>query len=218
MTRSRLTALEPSPEHAPSYYCVTRRARVPTQPFEGPARADVCVVGGGYTGLATALHLARRGVDVVVLEQSRLGWGASGRNGGQVHVGLRRDQPWLAQRLGQTDARRLWTFALEARAHLDWLVETYGIECDLRLGLLHADHRARFGVATRRHVEHLRTSYGYTHLRFVDRDEVASMVATDRYHSGSFDDRAGHLHALDLALGIGRAQRVTGRGCMSTRR
>ena len=198
-------ALAPGPAYPPSYYAATARERVPTQPFEGPARADVCVVGGGYAGLATALQLARRGVDVVVLEQSLLGWGASGRNGGQVHVGLRRDQHWLERRLGAPDARRLWNFALEARAYLDWLIANYRIECDLRLGLLHADHRARRGAATRGHVEFMRSRYGYTSLRFVERDELASMVATDAYHSGSFDDRGGHLHALDLALGIGRA-------------
>ena len=181
------------------------REQVATVPFSGPARADVCVIGGGYAGLSTALHLARRGVDVTLLEQSRLGWGASGRNGGQAHVGMRRDQRWLEARVGSEDARRLWDFALGARAHLDWLIETYGIDCDLRLGHLHADHRERYSADSRRHVEHLRTVYNYPHIRFVDRDEVASMVISRDYYSGSFDARAGHLHALNFALGIARA-------------
>jgi gamma-glutamylputrescine oxidase len=205
MARRTPTALTPSAAHAPSYYAATVREQVATEPFAGPARADVCVVGGGYAGLATALHLARRGVDVTLLEQSRLGWGASGRNGGQAHVGMRRDQRWLEGRVGREDARRLWDFALDARAHLDWLIETYGIDCDLRLGHLHADHRARYSADSRRHVEHLRTTYDYPHIRYVDRDEVASMVLSRDYHSGSFDARAGHLHALNLALGIARA-------------
>jgi len=202
---SSLKALVPSATHAPSYYAATLKERVDTHPFEGPARADVCVIGGGYAGLATALHLARRGVDVVLLEQSRLGWGASGRNGGQVHVGMRRDQPWLEQHVGREDARRLWQFALGARDHLDWLIDTYGVDCDLRLGYLHADHRERFAEATRRHVEHMRNAYGYEHIRFVGRDEVAGMVAARGYFSGSFDARSGHVHALNLALGIARA-------------
>ena len=205
MRRSAPVALMPSAAHAPSYYAATLRERVDAAPFEGPARADVCVVGGGYAGLSTALQLARRGVDVVLLEQSRLGWGASGRNGGQAHVGMRRGQRWLEARVGPGDARRLWEFALGARAHLDWLIETYAIDCELRLGYLHADHRERFGAETRREVEHLRTAYGYEHIRFLDRDEVASMVAACGYYSGSFDSRAGHLHALNLALGIARA-------------
>ncbi len=205
MLRSSPAALLPSAAHAPSYYAASIREQVAVAPFEGPARCDVCVVGGGYAGLSTALHLARRGVEVVLLEQSRLGWGASGRNGGQAHVGMRRDQEWLEARVGPADARRLWEFALGARAHLDWLIETYGIDCELRLGYLHADHRERFAPETRRHVEHLRAAYDYQHIRFVERDEVAAMVAARGYYSGSFDARSGHLHALNFALGIARA-------------
>jgi gamma-glutamylputrescine oxidase len=205
MARSFPDALTPRPEHVPSYYAATIRERCETQRFEGPARADVCVVGGGYTGLSTALHLARRGVDVVLLEQSRLGWGASGRNGGQVHVGMRRDQRWLEAHVGTADARRFWACALAAREHVDWLIETYGIDCDLRLGYLHADHRARYTAHTRRQVEFMRSDYGYEHLRYVERDELASIVASTGYHGGSLDARGGHLHALNFVLGIARA-------------
>src|SRR5579862_4132749 len=205
MARTAPAALRPSATHAPSYYAATLKEPVATEPFAGSTRADVCVVGGGYAGLATALHLARRGVDVVLLEQSRLGWGASGRNGGQAHVGMRRDQQWLERHVGPADARRLWEFALGARAHLDWLIDTYRIECDFRLGYLHANHRDRYTAETREHVEHLRSQYGYEHIRFVERDELLTMVATHGYYSGSFDARAGHLHALNFALGLARA-------------
>ena len=114
-----------------------------TQPFEGRRAPTSASSAAATPGLSTALHLARRGVDVVLLEQSRLGWGASGRHGGQVHVGMRRDQQWLEAHVGAADARRFWDCALAARDHVDWLIQTYGIDCDLRLGLLHADHRAR---------------------------------------------------------------------------
>ncbi len=210
MTRHFPDALSPTAVHAPSYYAVTARESAPTLPFVAPARADVCVIGGGYAGLGTALELARRGVDVALLEQSLLGWGASGRNGGQVHVGVRRDQIWLERKVGEQDARAHWRFALEARAHLDWLIEHYRIDCDYRAGLLHADHKARFAGDTRRHVEFMRERYGYESLRYVEREEVNAMVASADYHSGSFDSRGGHLHALDLALGMARA--ATGHG------
>jgi gamma-glutamylputrescine oxidase len=118
---------------------------------------------------------------------------------------MRRDQEWLEAKLGQADARRLWDYALGARAHLDWLIDTYKVDCDLRLGYLHADHRARYSEDTRRHVEHMRSVYGYEHIRYVGRDEVAGMVATRDYYGGSFDERSGHLHALNFALGIARA-------------
>jgi len=203
--RSYPSALAPSSAHAPSYYTATLQEQVATLPFDGSVRCDVCVIGGGYTGASTALHLARRGVDVVLLEQSRIGWGASGRNGGQAHVTNRRDQEWLEARLGRDGARRYWQFALGARAHLDWLIQTYGIQCDFRPGLLHADHRARLSDGTRRHVEHLQTTYGYPHLRFVDRDEIRSLVGSSDYHSASLDTHGGHLHALNFSLGIARA-------------
>jgi gamma-glutamylputrescine oxidase len=203
--RAYPAALAPSAEHPRSYYAATMKERVVTRPFDGSVRCDVCVIGGGYAGSATALHLARRAVDVVLLEQSRIGWGASGRNGGQAHVSNRRDQEWLEARVGRADARRYWEFAVGARAHLDWLISTYGIQCDFRPGILHADHRARLAEHTRRHVEHLQTVYGYPHVRFVDREEIRSLIASRDYHSASLDSHGGHLHALDYALGIARA-------------
>ncbi|MDE2349581.1 MAG: FAD-binding oxidoreductase [Gammaproteobacteria bacterium] len=203
-------ALDPGCRHAPSYYAATAGEAVSAPPLDVDCSAEVCVIGGGFAGLSTALHLAERGVEVVLLEQSLLGWGASGRNGGQAHVGMRRDQEWLEKRMGPADARRLWELALDARSHLDTLIDTYRISCDFRPGLLHADHKAAYTADTRRHVRHLRDQYGYTPIRFVDRDEVRAMVATADYHSGSFDERGGHLHPLNLALGLARA--AAGRG------
>src|SRR5262245_37966332 len=140
LTNGYWGALTPSTEHVGSYYAATIVDPISTEPLEGSTDCDVCVVGAGYTGLSTALHLARRGMKVVVLEQALLGWGASGRNGGQVHVGMRRDQRWIEAHLGKPAAREYWALGLRARDHLDWLVNTYSIKCDLRSGLLHADH------------------------------------------------------------------------------
>ena len=198
-------ALAPSAHHAPSYSAATIREQAPTCVLQGEISVDVCVVGGGYTGLATALHLARRGVHVAVLEQSSLGWGASGRNGGQVHVGMRRDQQWLEAKVGQADAHGLWSLATQAREHLDWLVSHYEIDCDLRLGLLHVNHKARYTAESERHVAHMRQHYGYDHIHFVAEQALRGMLASDQYHSGTLDDRGGHLHALNFALGIARA-------------
>src|ERR1700680_2660492 len=111
-------ALAPSTVHAPSYYAASVAHAVTAAPLEGTHSCDVCIVGGGFTGSSAALHLARAGLTVKLLEQSRLGWGASGRNGGQVHVGLRRNQNWLEGKVGVAHARKLWNLALAARAHL----------------------------------------------------------------------------------------------------
>src|SRR5690349_18476871 len=121
-------ALAPTAGHAPSYYAATMVDPVVTEPLTGSRDCDVCVVGAGYTGLSTALHLARRGIRVVVLEQALLGWGASGRNGGQVHVGMRRNQHWIETHLGNQAAQEYWGLGLRARAHLDWLINTYSIQ------------------------------------------------------------------------------------------
>jgi len=202
---STQNALAPSAEHAPSYYAASLTEHASGQALSVDSTAHVCVIGGGFTGISAALHLAKRGIEVTLLEQSRLAWGASGRNGGQAHVGLRQDQDWLEQHVGRADARRLWDLALDARAYLDTLIQAYGIRCDFRPGLLHADHKPGFAAHTQRYVERLRNDYGYRHLRFVDRAEVRSLVAPDGYFSGSCDERGGHLHPLNYALGLARA-------------
>jgi len=203
-------ALAPSAIHAPSYYAATVTHPVAASSLEGAHSCDVCIVGGGFTGCAAALHLARRGITVKLLEQSRIGWGASGRNGGQVHVGLRRDQNWLEGKMGGGDAHKLWELALAAREHLDALMQTYGIECDYRAGLLHADHKARYTRATRRYVAHLQEVYGYAHIRYVEQEEIRALVPSAGYYGASFDARGGHLHPLNYVLGIARGAQSHG--------
>ncbi len=199
------STLTPSLQHVDTYYAATRREQADGLPFLGDTQTDVCVVGGGYAGLGTALHLARRGIDVTLLEQSRLGWGASGRNGGQVHVGMRRDQLWLEKTLGEAAGQRFWRLALDARGHLDELIETYGIDCSYRPGLMHVDHKPRYVDETRQHVEFMRSRYGYTDLSFLSGDALASLLSSPCYYGGSMDARGGHLQALDWALGMARA-------------
>ncbi|HEY0271043.1 MAG TPA: FAD-binding oxidoreductase [Sphingomonas sp.] len=193
-----------------SYYAATRAAGPAAAALDGSTRADICIVGGGFTGLSAALRLAERGRDVVLLEAGPLGWGASGRSGGQVHVGMRREQDWLETHVGLDDARHLWALALDARAHLDMLIADHGVECDLRPGYLHGDHKRRYVPHTRASVDHLRDRYGYDQIRFVDRDEIRALVATQDYHGGSLDMRGGHLHPLNLTLGIARAAAAKG--------
>src|SRR5450755_3197361 len=106
--------------------------------------------------------------------------------------------------MGAADAHKLWELALDARAHLDALIGSYGIECDYRAGLLHADHKARYTRETRRYVAHLQEKYGYQHIRYVDQEEIRALIATRGYYGASFDARGGHLHPLNLVLGIAR--------------
>ena len=109
-------------QYPASYYAATAADLAPFAPLQGATRADVCVVGGGYTGLSAALHLAQRGFDVVLLEAHRVGFGASGRNGGQVGSGQRQDQVWLEAAVGREQAHRFWDLAEEAKALVKSLI------------------------------------------------------------------------------------------------
>jgi gamma-glutamylputrescine oxidase len=196
---------------AQSYYEATAtESAPPLAALEGTVQSEVCIVGGGYTGLSAALHLARAGVAVTLLEQREVGSGASGRNGGQVHTGMRHDPAWFGERMGAAAAQRYWALALRARAYLDELIARYQIDAQYCPGLLHAVHRPRYLAAARAHVElHNRQCPG-TPLRFIERAEMRSLVATQDYHGGYLDGASGHLHALNLARGLARAARTHG--------
>jgi len=150
-----------SAAHPPSYYAATAEGIVEHPKLEGEQTCDVAIIGGGYTGLSAALHLAERGFKVVLLEAHRVGWGASGRNGGQLHSGQRRDQAALETMVGKDDARSLWRISEEAKALVADLVRRHAIACDLKSGLLHADHKRRYVAHSRAYVDKLRRDYGY---------------------------------------------------------
>ena len=192
--------------HPSTYYHATATEPFPRAPqLTERITADVCVVGGGYTGLSAALHLARRGASVVLLEESRIGDGASGRNGGQVHNGFRHEPPWFESRLGTDFARQIWSLGIEAREHLDWLIRTYNIDAQYLPGLLHLCHKRSYVEETRAHVDDIMSRYPDSGLRFVNQDEARNLVNSDGYYGGYLDSQSGHLHALNLALGIARA-------------
>ncbi|WP_242390557.1 NAD(P)/FAD-dependent oxidoreductase [Pararhodospirillum photometricum] len=173
-------------------------------------QADVCIIGAGYTGLSAALHLARQGRDVLVLDAHRVGWGASGRNGGQVGSGQRLPQQVLERMVGEEDARRLWDMAEDAKALVRELIKRHAIACDDHPGILYADHRPRHLKHTMATVRHLRDVYGYDQVHFVDGTEIRAMLGSPVYHGGMLDLGALHLHPLNFALGLARAAAEAG--------
>ncbi len=195
---------------ASSWYTATAHPSPRLPALRGAQKAQVCVIGAGYTGLGAALELASKGVSVIVLEAATVGSGASGRNGGQVHPGQRRDQAWIEQILGPEDAKGLWQMAQDARANLADLIKRYGIDCDFKPGLIHARHRPGGEATDLRDIDHMAKAYGYDQISLISRDHLAEDLGTDVYYGGTCDHGGGHLHPLNLALGMARAARAAG--------
>jgi len=195
---------------ATSWYAQTATPFPALPGLQQDTRADVCVVGAGYTGLGAALELATRGVRVTVLEAAQVGSGASGRNGGQVHVGQRNDQAWLEKTVGRDDALSLWRMSQDARAHLLGLIATHDIACDFTPGMIHARHKRGGEGEDTAHIAFMASRYGYDKLALIDEAALAEELGTDVYHGGTVDHGGGHLHPLNLALGMARAALAAG--------
>lgn len=192
----------PSP---PSFYQLAHAGARRYPPLDGSRRADVCIVGAGFTGLSAAIHLAEAGADVVLVEAERVASGASGRNGGQIHSGQRQDVLWLEERFGFERARRLWDMAEEAKALLRSLVVRFAIPCDLRSGVIETLHKASLQREAQELVEALSGRYGYDHARLLDRAETIAATGSERFHGAIHDRGGGHLDPYRFSLGMARA-------------
>ena len=193
-----------------SYYAATANPHDPLPSLKGEQQCDVCVIGGGYAGLSSALHLAQQGHKVILLEAHRVGWGASGRNGGQVCTGQRLEQDTLEKMVGTADARLLWDIAVDGIQMVKDLIADHDISCDLKPGTLHADHKPHYAEDSKAYVDKLNCEYGYEHIRYVNKTEVEEMVGSTAYYGGMVDMFAAHLHPLNYALGLGAAARKAG--------
>jgi gamma-glutamylputrescine oxidase len=196
--------------HVRSYYAATAHEAPRHAPVAGDATFDVCVVGAGIAGCATALELAERGYRVALLEAERVGWGASGRSGGQAIFGYGTSQETLAAQVGLEAARSMWDVSIEA---LDWVrdrVARHAIDCDLHWGHLHVATKPRQRAELLELQRDLADVHGYRSLRFLERDGVEALLATTRYCAGLFDSRSGHLHPLNYTLGLARAATEAG--------
>ena len=197
-------------EHVRSYYAASAHPSPVRPPFHGDVRADVCVVGGGIAGCSAALELAERGYQVVLLEARRIGWGASGRSGGQAICGFGASQQAIVSQAGLETAGRMWDVSVEALALLRRRVADHAIDCDLHWGHLHVATRERQRRELEVHQRELEDCYRYGDTRLLDRAGVESLLATRRYCAGLFDPGSGHLHPLNYTLGLARAAESSG--------
>ena len=168
-------------------------------------------MGGGISGLSAALHLRERGYEVALLEAQHLGFGGSGRSGGQSIFGYACEQETLEKAVGFADARRMWDVAVEGlNLQRELIDHDIAIDCDYVPGHMIVGLKQRHDDALRAEIEHLRAKYDYHSLRFIEREELRGIVASERYTSALFDSNGGHLHPYRYTRGLGAAAAAAG--------
>jgi len=196
-------------EHTSSYYAASANPAPLRPPLVGAQTADVCIVGAGYSGLSTALHLAEKGYDVAIVEGARIGWGASGRNGGQIVNGLNASLQTIERRYGPDTARFVAGLVMEGGDIIRERVRRYDIACDLK-------ETNVFTAYTDAHMRELEErlalwqGHGITTQEMIGRDQIRDYVGSDVYAGGMIDHAGGHMHPLNLALGEADAIEANG--------
>ncbi|HEY2807792.1 MAG TPA: FAD-binding oxidoreductase [Steroidobacteraceae bacterium] len=199
-----------SPGYVPSYYAASAHGAPQHPALEGSVDTDVCVVGGGIAGCSAALHLAERGMRVALLEERRIGWGASGRSGAQAIQGIASGQAKLDRLIGPQAARQVWEVSVEGLELMRQLIRRFSIDCDWVNGHLSAAVKPRHEADLHAEIAELKDVYGYQSVRYMPREELRSVLATDRYLGAVYDSNSGHLHPLNYTLGVAAAAQSMG--------
>ena len=187
-------------KHTTSYYAASANPSPERPPLKGDQQIDICIVGAGYSGLSTGLHLAEKGYKVAIIEGARVGWGASGRNGGQIVNGLNASLQTIKKRYGQDTANFVAGLVQEGGEIIRERVKTYDIQCDLKPGNI-------FTGLTSAHMKELEArralwaSYGIHNQDMLDKAQLREHVGSDLYEGGMIDHTGGHMHPLNLCLG-----------------
>ncbi|WP_251878402.1 NAD(P)/FAD-dependent oxidoreductase [Grimontia kaedaensis] len=198
--QSQHTIQEASQAHAPSYYAASANTSALREVLNEDITTDICIVGAGYTGLSSALHLLEAGFKVVVLEAAKVGWGASGRNGGQIVNSFSRDIDVIEKTVGKEKIGLFGEMAFEGGKIIRERVEKYNIQCDLKDGGVFAALNAK-QMHELESQKALWEKYGNTQLEMLSESDIRSVVDTERYVGGLLDKSGGHIHPLNLALG-----------------
>lgn len=204
-----LTANDVSGQYPASQYAAGVKAKARPS-LKGANKADVCIIGGGFTGLSAALTLAERGYQVVLLEAQRVGFGASGRNGGQIGTGQRIEVDALEKTEGKERAKALFALGVEAHDYVLKLCKKHKIDIGYQKGVAHFGFHARETDHAARIVERLEEDYDYTQAEAIAPDQVSEFVGSSVYHGGAVDWGSGHGDPLALALGLARAAEKAG--------
>ena len=188
-----------------SYYTASAPVAPTYEQLEGNITADVCIVGAGYTGLSSALHLAKRGYKVVILEAETVGFGASGRNGGHVGTGQRMEQQDIEAKFGRETAHSLWNMSLEAVDTVRNLILENNIECDLKYGNVHFAHKRVYCEELEEDIEFFANRYNFNELEYIPNNRINEVIGSEAYYGAQWNKAALHLHPLKYALGLAKA-------------
>lgn len=197
-------------QHANSYYAASANRQLDYPTLGGELRADVCIVGGGFSGLNTAIELAQKGLSVVLLEAHKIGWGASGRNGGQLIRGVGHGVEQFEAVIGAQGVRELKLMGLEAVEIVRQRIAQFNIDCDLTWGYCDLANKPSHLEGFAEDMAELK-QLGYRHeLRLLQPEQMHEVVGSNRYVGGLIDMGSGHLHPLNLALGEAAAAQSLG--------
>ena len=188
-----------------SYYSASTPGAPTYKALKGDITADVCIVGAGYTGLSSALHLAKRGYKVVILEAETVAFGASGRNGGHVGTGQRMEQQDIEKKFGRETALSLWNMGLEAVDTVRDLILENSIECDLKYGDVNFAHKPGYCKELEEEIEFFKNRYDFNDLEYIPRNRISEVIGSDVYYGAQWNKATLHLHPLKYALGLAKA-------------
>ncbi|MGY0398880.1 MAG: NAD(P)/FAD-dependent oxidoreductase [Ostreibacterium sp.] len=193
-----------------SYYVDSANKKIQFPQLKTAVSSDICIIGAGYTGLSAALHLAEKGYSVTLLEAKKVAWGASGRNGGQVCQGHNMSHAELTQHVSREVADLLWDMSLESVSLVKSLIHKHKIDCDLKQGVMSVAAKPAHIQNILDDVKYKQNKLAYHAVEFIDKNEVSSMLGTDRYGAGEYWTDAAHLHPLNYAFGLAEAAKKAG--------
>lgn len=202
MTTNKKKTFEQHDNETNNYYRYSIDNIIIPSNLENDLDAEICVVGGGLTGVLSALNLAVKGYTVVLLEARKLGWGASGRNGGQLSIGLRRDQSFIEKFLGKKHAMELWKLGLEAVEDVKNYISRFKIECGIQKGVMHAGYYPKDYINFLNEIEHMQKNYNFNNYEYFDLRQIQEQINSKRYYSGLLNKSAYHLNPLKFLYGL----------------
>ncbi|MBT5217332.1 MAG: FAD-binding oxidoreductase, partial [Gammaproteobacteria bacterium] len=184
-------------DHVDSYYAATTNQSLSFRVLQESLRTQVCIIGGGFTGINTAINLAKKGYEVIVIDAAKVGWGASGRNGGQLISGFTFSDK-IEKEMGEDIAQSVWELGAKSTDLVRNRIQEFDIQCDLKDGFIEvALNRIQMDEIIHRKAEWEKRGYGH-HLTFVDKKDIQSYVKSPNYIAGLIDSGSGHLHPLNL--------------------